>query len=93
MKSCRGECFKPLRKNERPHNVNSRDKCYCTAGGNGYCNHMLTVIVCSVNRKLVRVHTILLTLLAAFAFQVTFLSDPFKGFPSKMCLSLFFKYK
>ena len=37
--------------------------------------------------------TILLTLVAVFAFQVTFLSDPFKGFPSKMCLSLFFKYK
>ena len=40
-----------------------------------------------------RVHTILLTLVAVFTFQVTFLSDPFKGFPSKMCLSLFFKYK
>ena len=34
-----------------------------------------------------RVHTILLTLVAVFAFQVTFLSDPFKRFPSKMCLS------
>ena len=40
-----------------------------------------------------RVHTVLLTVVAVFAFQVTFLSDPFKGFPSKMCLSLFFKYK
>ena len=36
-----------------------------------------------------RVHTILLTLVAVFAFQVTFLSDPFKGFPSKMCLLYF----
>ena len=29
-----------LRKNERPHNVNSCNKCSCTAGGNGYCNYM-----------------------------------------------------
>ena len=36
----RGECFKSLRKNERPHDVNSRNECSCTAGGNGYCNHM-----------------------------------------------------
>ena len=40
---CRGECFKSLRKNERPHNVNSCDKSFCTAGGNGYCNHMFFV--------------------------------------------------
>ena len=35
INSCRGEYFKLLRKNERPHNVNSFDKCSCTAGGNG----------------------------------------------------------
>ena len=40
INSCRWECFKSLRKNERPHNVNSRDKCSCTEGGNGYCNRM-----------------------------------------------------
>ena len=40
INSCREECFKSLRKSERPHNVNSCDKCSCTAGGNGYCNHM-----------------------------------------------------
>ena len=44
--SCRGECFKSLRKNERPHNVNSCDKCSCTAGGNGYCNHMFLLYKC-----------------------------------------------
>ena len=37
INSCRGECFKSLRKNERPHNVNSCDKCSCTAGGKSYC--------------------------------------------------------
>ena len=46
INSCRGECFKSLRKNERPHNVNSCDKCSCTAGGNGYCNHMFTLYKC-----------------------------------------------
>ena len=30
----RGECFKSLRKNERPHNVNSCNKCSCTAREN-----------------------------------------------------------
>ena len=45
INSCRGECFKSLRKNERPHNVNSCDKCSCTAGGNGYCNHRFTLYV------------------------------------------------
>ena len=35
-----------LRKNERPHNVNSCDKCSGTAGGNGYCNHMFTLYKC-----------------------------------------------
>ena len=40
INSCRGECFKSLRKNKIPHNVNSCDKCSCTAGGNGYRNHM-----------------------------------------------------
>ena len=44
--SCRGECFKSLRKNERPHNVNSCDKCSCTAGGNGYCNHKFILYKC-----------------------------------------------
>ena len=29
-----------------PHNVNSCDKCYCTAGGNGYCNHMFLLYKC-----------------------------------------------
>ena len=43
---CRGECFKSLRKNEKPHNVNSCDKCSCTAGGNGYCNHMFLLYKC-----------------------------------------------
>ena len=28
------------------HNVNSCDKCYCTAGGNGYCNHMFLLHKC-----------------------------------------------
>ena len=46
INSCRGECFKSLRKNERPHNVNSCDKCYCTAGGNGYCNQMFLLHKC-----------------------------------------------
>ena len=46
INSCRGECFKSLRKNERPHNVNSCDKCSCTAGGNGYCNHMFLLYKC-----------------------------------------------
>ena len=44
--SCRGECFKSLRKNERPHNVNSCDKCSRTAEGNGYCNHMFLLYKC-----------------------------------------------
>ena len=35
--------FKSLRK---PHNVNSCDECSCTAGGNGYCNHMFTLYKC-----------------------------------------------
>ena len=38
--SCRGECFKSLRKNERPHNVNSCGKCSSTEGG------IVTVITC-----------------------------------------------
>ena len=42
--SCRGEDFKSLRKNGRPHNFNSCDKCSCTAGGNGYCKHMFYYI-------------------------------------------------
>ena len=46
INSCREECFKSLRKNERPHNVNSCDKCYCTAGGNGYCNQMFLLHKC-----------------------------------------------
>ena len=46
INSCRGECFKSLRKNERPHNVNSCDKCSCTAGGNGYCNHIFKLYKC-----------------------------------------------
>ena len=45
INSCRGECFKSLRKNERLQNVNSCDKCSCTAGGNGYCNHMFILYV------------------------------------------------
>ena len=45
INSGRGECFKSLRKNERPNNVNSCDKCYCTAGVNGYCNHMFLLYV------------------------------------------------
>ena len=40
INSYRGECAKSRRKNGRPHHVNSCDKCPCTAGGNGYCNHM-----------------------------------------------------
>ena len=36
-----------------------------------------------------RVHTILLTVVAVFAFQVTFLSDPFKGFLPR-CAFLYF---
>ena len=32
INSCRGEWFKSLRKDERPHNVNSCDKCSCTSG-------------------------------------------------------------
>ena len=40
INACRGKCFKSLRKNKIPHNVNSCDKCSCTAGGNGYRNHM-----------------------------------------------------
>ena len=43
INSCRGECFKSLRK---PHNVYSCDECSCTAGGNGYCNHMFTLYKC-----------------------------------------------
>ena len=46
INSCREESFKSLRNNERPHNVNSCDKCYCTAGGNGYCNHMFLLHKC-----------------------------------------------
>ena len=46
INSCRGECFKLLRKNERPHNFNSCDKCSCTAGGNGYCNHKFLLYKC-----------------------------------------------
>ena len=46
INSCRGECFKSLRKNERPHNVNSCNKCSCTAGENGYCNHMFLLYKC-----------------------------------------------
>ena len=44
--SCRGEDVKSLRKNERSHNVNSCDKCSCTAGGNGYCNHKFILYKC-----------------------------------------------
>ena len=46
INSYRGECFKSLRKNERPHNINSCDKCSCTAGVNGYFNHMFTLYNC-----------------------------------------------
>ena len=46
INSCKGECFKSLRKNERPHNVNSCDKSSCTAGGNGYRNHMFLLYKC-----------------------------------------------
>ena len=46
INSCRGECFKSMRKNERPHNVKSCDKCSCTAGGNGYCNHKFILYKC-----------------------------------------------
>ena len=43
---------------------------------------------CSVNRKLFPC-TILLTIVAVFASQVKFLSDPFKGFPPR-CAFLYF---
>ena len=49
INSCRGECFKSPRKNEKPHNVNSCDKCSCTAGGNGNCNHMFTLYIKCLN--------------------------------------------
>ena len=46
INACTGECFKLLRKNERPHNVNSSDKCSCTSGGTDYCNHMFLLPMC-----------------------------------------------
>ena len=38
-----------MTKNERPHNVNSCDKCSCKAGGNGYCNHMFILNIKCLN--------------------------------------------